>query len=242
MSENTYLIYGASGGIGSAISRKLVERGDRVHLVGRNEVKLSALGEELQSAWTCVDLMADDAFEKVMSDCDTELDGLVYAIGTINLKSIKRLKNKDFIEDFQLNALGAVQAIQMALPHLQQVEQSSVVLFSSVAASQGFPMHASMGMAKGAVSGLTLSLAAELAPKICVNAIAPSLTKTPLTEKLLSNPAMAEALAFQHPMQRLGTPDDVSALAAWLLGSESSWMTGQILGLDGGRSTLQNKK
>jgi NAD(P)-dependent dehydrogenase (short-subunit alcohol dehydrogenase family) len=243
MSNQAYVVLGASGGIGSAVARRLVERGDTVHLVGRQKDKVAALGEQLQSKWSAVDILQDeDAFDTVLSECDETLDGLVYAIGSINLKSLKRLKQEDFLQDFHLNALGAVRAVQAALPKLQKAQQASIVLFSSVAASQGFPMHASMGMAKGAVSGFTLSLAAELAPSIRVNAIAPSLTKTPLTDKLLANPAMEEALAAQHPMQRLGTADDIASLACYLLSTESNWMTGQILGLDGGRSTLQNKK
>jgi NAD(P)-dependent dehydrogenase (short-subunit alcohol dehydrogenase family) len=236
------MIFGASGGIGSAIAKRLVKQGDQVLLAGRNQEKLSALADKLESRWMQVDIDDEDAMRIAMAECETPLDGLVYAVGTINLKSLKRLNRNDYLNDFKVNALGAAEAVKSALPHLQRGNQPSVLLFSSVAASQGFPMHASMGMAKGAVSGLTLSLAAELAPSIRVNAIAPSLTKTPLTDKLLSNSAMEEALSSQHPMQRLGTPEDIASLAAWLLGEESGWVTGQIIGIDGGRSTLQSKK
>jgi len=138
--------------------------------------------------------------------------------------------------------MGAALAIQAALPALKKsMGIASVVLFSSVAARQGFTFHASMGMAKGAVDGLTLSLAAELAPKVRVNAIAPSLTRTPLARSILSNEPMAAAVAGLHALERLGTPEDIAALSAFLLSPEADWITGQIIGVDGGRSTLRTK-
>ena len=241
MQNTSYLIYGATGGIGALVSRKLVSLGAHVYLVGRDEGKLSRLGDELGMPWQVADVLDDSSFASVMAKGPDKLDGLVYAVGSINLKSLKRLHTEDFIHDFQLNALGAARAVQSALPALEKSPYASVVLFSSVAAKLGFSLHASMGMAKGAVSGLAVSLAAELAPKIRVNAIAPSLTQTPLAAPLLANPSIAAALAKQHPMQRLGEPEDVAACTVWLLGSESNWMTGQIIGLDGGRSVLANK-
>jgi NAD(P)-dependent dehydrogenase (short-subunit alcohol dehydrogenase family) len=143
--------------------------------------------------------------------------------------------------DFRIHALGAALAIQAALPALRAAEQASVVLFSSVAASQGFASHASVGMAKGAVNGLVLSLAAELAPRIRVNAIAPSLTVTPLTASLTANEKMAEGMAQAHPLARLGTADDQAAAAAFLLSDDAGWITGQVIGVDGGRATLRTK-
>jgi NAD(P)-dependent dehydrogenase (short-subunit alcohol dehydrogenase family) len=170
------------------------------------------------------------------------LDGLVYAVGTINLRSLGRLTEADFLTDFRVNAMGAALAIQAALPALKKSEgRAAVVLFSSVAALQGFSFHASISMAKGAVDGLTLSLAAELAPKIRVNSIAPSLTRTRLGESLLSNEQTTKAIAEMHALQRLGTPEDVAALAAFLLSPEADWITGQIISVDGGRSTLRTK-
>lgn len=237
---NKILIYGGSGGIGTATARLLHERGHNLHLVGRNAESLGALGAELEVGYTVGDVVTDpDLFSKASREAGDELGGLVYAVGTINLGSIQRLSESDLLKDFQVNAMGAALAVQAALPALKKGEQaSSVVFYSSVAARQGFSLHASMGMAKGAVNGLTLSLAAELAPRIRVNAIAPSLTQTPLAASLLTNDAIAEGIAKQHPLRRLGTPEDIAALTVFLLSGESSWITGQILSVDGGRSTI----
>jgi NAD(P)-dependent dehydrogenase (short-subunit alcohol dehydrogenase family) len=163
-------------------------------------------------------------------------------VGTINLRGLQRFTEADFIHDFRVNALGAALAVQASLPALKRsAGVASVVFFSSVAARQGFSLHTSIGMAKGAVAGLTLSLAAELAPKVRVNAIAPSLTRTPLARGMLASEQMAAAIAGLHAMQRLGNADDIAAMAAFLLSQEADWITGQIIGVDGGRSTLRTK-
>jgi NAD(P)-dependent dehydrogenase (short-subunit alcohol dehydrogenase family) len=236
------VIYGGSGGIGSATARLLQERGYQIHLVGRSEDKLVAIATELGASFTTGDVTDASLFSRAANEAGEVLDGLVYAVGTINLRSFQRLAEADYLNDFRLNALGAALAIQAALPALKKsTGVASVVLFSSVAARQGFSFHASMSMAKGAVSGLTLSLAAELAPKVRVNAIAPSLTRTPLAEGILSSEQMAASMAGLHAMQRLGTPADMAALAAFLVSPEASWITGQIIGVDGGRSTLRTK-
>ncbi len=236
------LIYGGTGGIGSATARLLSQRGYTLHLVARDEQRLQQLASELNATYTTGDVADPGLFQRVTEDAGTPLDGLVYAVGTINLRSFQRLTREDFLKDFTLNALGAAMAVQAALPALRQSQRTaSVVLFSTVAVRQGFPLHASISMAKGAVEGLTLALAAELAPKIRVNAIAPSLTRTPLAQGLISNEQMASAIAQMHPIQRLGEPEDVAGLAAFLLSPEADWITGQIIGVDGGRSTLRTK-
>ena len=234
------LIYGGSGGIGAATARSLRDRGDEIHLVGRNEESLGILADELDSSYTVGDVVTDpDVFSRASEEAGRELGGLVYAIGTINLGSLQRLSESDLMLDFQVNAMGAALAVQAALPALKRGDDSSsVVFYSSVAAQQGFSLHASMGLAKGAVNGLTLSLAAELAPRVRVNAIAPSLTQTPLASGLLANEANTAGLVKQHPMQRLGVPEDIAALTTFLLSPDSSWITGQILSVDGGRSTV----
>ncbi|MBK8647337.1 MAG: SDR family oxidoreductase [Gemmatimonadetes bacterium] len=238
--SRTVLIYGGAGGIGSCIARRLHARGDRPHLVGRRQAPLEALATELGATWTVGDVTDPSLAARASAEAGEVLHGLVYAIGTINLRPLARLTNDDFLHDFQVNAVGAALAVQGALAALRKGDgRASIVLFSSVAASQGFAMHASMGMAKAAVNGLALSLAAELAPGIRVNAIAPSLTATPLAQRLLGSEQVTTALAKSHPLERLGTPDDVAALADFLLSDQADWITGQIFGVDGGRSTLR---
>ena len=234
------VIFGATGGIGSATARLLHERGCALHLVARDESRLAPFAHELGAHVTGGDVTDLGLFDRVAQGLDGPCDGIVYAVGTINLGSLQRLKAEDFRRDFAVNAEGAALAIQALLPALKQSDGTpSVVLFSSVAVGQGFAFHASIGMAKGAVEGLTRSLAAELAPKIRVNAIAPSLTRTPLAEGILANEKMADAITKQHAMKRLGIAEDAANLAAFLVGGGSGWITEQVLGVDGGRSSLR---
>lgn len=236
------LIYGATGGIGSHLAQRLHQASHPLHLVGRDEAKLRVLAQGLQASYTLGDVLETDLFARVSQDCEGPLAGLVYAVGTIQLKSLNRLTEADYLTDFRVNALGAALAVQAALPALKKnTELASILLFSSVAASQGFAFHASIGMAKAAVEGLTLSLASELAPKIRVNALAPSLVNTPLASKLLANPQTAEQIAQLHPLQRIGQPDEIASLATYLLSPDAGWITGQIIGIDGGRSSLRPK-
>ncbi|MBB4065357.1 SDR family NAD(P)-dependent oxidoreductase [Gellertiella hungarica] len=236
------LVYGGTGGIGSETARLLREKGYDLHIVGRSAEKVEALANELGASASIADLNDPGAFATVTAEAGPELAGLVYAVGTINPKPLARLTPADFEADFRLNAMGAALAVQAALPALKAGSgTSSVLLFSTVAVAQGFSSHASVSMAKGAVEGLARALAAELAPKIRVNAIAPSLTRTPLAAGLTSQPAMAQALGQMHPMGRLGEAIDTARLAAFLISEEAGWITGQIIGVDGGRSSLRTK-
>lgn len=238
----TVLIYGGSGGIGAAIARKLVARGQSVHLVGRDGERLARIAAETGARFTIADVEDASAFARVTEDAGAALAGLVYAVGTITLKPLARLTSAEFNRDFRINAEGAALAVQAALPALKAHDGTgSIVLVSSVAVQQGFTAHASISMAKGAVEGLTRALAAELAPKLRVNCIAPSLTRTPLAKALTGNEQMAQAIAQLHALPRLGEPEDIAGIAAFLLSDEAGWMTGQIIGVDGGRSSLRTK-
>lgn len=240
----TVLILGGSGGLGRALAISLKARGITPHLAGRNAEKLAAAALELDCKWTLADVTDPASMVRAVEEASGggALAGLAYAVGTINLKPLTRLTIADFETDFNINARGAALAIQAALPSLRKSEgTASVLLFSTVAVAQGFTAHASIAMAKGAVEGLTLALAAELAPKIRVNCIAPSLTRTPLAASLTSNANMAEAIAGLHALPRLGLPEDIGPMGALLLSTDADWITGQIIGIDGGRSSLRTK-
>ncbi|MEI7600301.1 MAG: SDR family oxidoreductase [Aestuariivirga sp.] len=237
----TIIIIGATGGIGAALSRRLASAGHTIHAIGRDAAKLAAVSAELGGTHAVADVTDRTQLEAAIQSAGSSVSGLAYCVGSINLKPVTRITDEDVERDFRLNALGAFRAVQAALPALKASGNASVVLFSTVAVAQGFASHASIGMAKGAVEGLMLSLAAELAPKIRVNCVAPSLTKTPLAAALTGNEQMATAIAALHPLQRLGEADDVAAAAAFLLSPDATWITGQVIGVDGGRSSLRTK-
>ena len=239
----TIVILGGSGGMGSAIAHAVKARGYQVHLIGRNSTRLAEAAHALGGAgYSVADVEDEASVISAIAEAGTELAGLCYAVGTINLKPVGRLTGDDVARDFRINAQGAFYAVKAAIPALKAYSgTASILLFSTVAVHQGFTAHASVAMAKGAVEGLTLSLAAELAPKIRVNCIAPSLTRTPLASSLLGNETMATAIASMHAMQRLGEPEDVAPLAALLLSDEAGWITGQSIGVDGGRAMLRTK-
>lgn len=243
-SDGRVLIWGGSGGVGLSTARALTARGHRVHLAARDEARLARSARETDAAgFTVADASDPAAIARATEEASAGegLVGLVYAIGSITLRPFAKLTQDDFLADFRLNALGAALAVQAALAPLRQANGASVVLFSTVAARQGFSAHASVAMAKGAVQGLTLALAAELAPKVRVNCIAPSLLDTDLAASLTANATMAQAIAGMHAIPRLGTGDDVGPLTAFLVSTEAAWITGQTFGVDGGRSTLRVK-
>jgi len=240
---DTFLIYGGSGGIGSALARQLRARGHGVHLVARDRERLSALAGEIGATFSVADVLDRDAVAAAAGEAGPRLAGLAYCVGSINLKPVGRLTDAEFLRDYELNALGAVRAVQASLPALKAHDgpTASILLISTVAVAQGFAAHASVSIAKGAVEGLTVALAAELAPRIRVNCIAPSLTRTPLAKALTGSETMANAIAALHAIPRLGEAEDVAPLATLLLDRDSGWITGQIIGVDGGRSMLRTK-
>jgi len=221
----TILVIGGNSGIGRATIEKLLAQGDKVMAALRETEELASLGVETQK-W--------DAYAPTPLELPEKLDGFVYFPGSINLKPFHRLSEEDFSNDYQVNAQGAVRCLQAALPALNKADNASVVFFSTVAVQTGMPFHASIAMAKGAIEGLTRSLAAELAPNIRVNAIAPSLTDTPLASGILNSDAKREASAKRHPLNRIGDASELAGLTSFLLGDDSQFMTGQILSADGG--------
>jgi NAD(P)-dependent dehydrogenase (short-subunit alcohol dehydrogenase family) len=232
--EKNILVVGGSSGIGLSLIKLLDENSAQVYTVSRS----------VSNEWPNgikhlpLDITGDiDALTGFLPD---KIHGLVYSVGSINLKPFNRLKEEDFLNDYRLNVLGAARVIQQSLGQLKNSAGASVVLISSVAAKIGMPYHASISAAKSAVEGLALSLAAELAMhQIRVNVVAPSLTDTPMAQNFLSSPEKREVSAKRHPLLKYGQPEDISQAIAFLLSDESSWVTGQVIGIDGGLGKLK---
>ena len=231
-----YLIFGATGSIGSSLANMLKQSDFDIHLVARQEDLVSQLASELSCSFTVADVLEDQFIEKVKSDVP-DVKGIAYCVGSIDLKPLKMVKEQDFQKCMKLNLYAAVDIIKVYHESLKQ-NKGSIVLFSTVAAQRGFTNHAIIASTKAAVEGLTVSLAAEFAPDVRVNCIAPSLSHSKIAEPMLKNKPLADGIAKAHPLKRLGEGKDSAALAKFLLSDESSWMTGQVIGVDGGRSKL----
>ena len=236
-----FLIIGATGAVGSSLV-KLIKDDDRLankaHLVGKNQDEVSKLSDETGFNYTIADILQPDFLEKLEEDLkDVEIHGIAYCVGSIDLKPINLITKKDYLKSFELNFFPIVDTIKKFQENLKR-NKSSIVLFSTVAVKQGFPNHSIISPVKASLEGLTVSLAAELAPNIRINCIAPSLSNSKMASKLLKNTKISEAIAKQHPLKRLGEGLDSAALAKFLLSSESSGITGQIIGVDGGRSNV----
>lgn len=231
MSKNI-LIVGASSGIGLETAKSLLSKGFNIFSASRNQPDLAGI--------THISWDATNPDSGVFATLPEEIHGVVYCPGTINLKPFNRLSQDDFKNDFQINVLGAVSVLQAVLPKLKKADGASIVLFSTVAAKIGMGFHASVSASKGAIEGLTLSLAAELSSnKIRVNCVAPSLTNTPLAKNLLSTDEKKEASNKRHPIGRFGTSGDIANITTFLISDESSWITGQVLGVDGGMGSIK---
>ncbi len=235
MSEK-YLIFGATGSVGSSLAEQLKNSGNDIHLVARNENEVKIIAEKLGCSYTVADVLEDGFIEKVKSDVN-EIKGIAYCVGSIDLKPLRMVTEEDMNKCMKLNLYSAIEVIKGFQESLKK-NKGSVVLFSTVAAQRGFTNHTIIASAKAAVEGLTVTLAAEFAPHIRVNCIAPSLSKSKIAEPMLKNPAIAEGIAKAHPLKRLGEGKDSAALAKFLITEESSWITGQIIAVDGGRSKL----
>ena len=235
MSEK-YLIFGATGSVGSSLAEQLKNSGNDIHLVARNENEVKAIAEKLGCSYTVADVLEDGFIEKVKSDIN-DIKGIAYCVGSIDLKPLRMVTEADMNKCMKLNLYSAIEAIKGFQESLKK-NKGSVVLFSTVAAQRGFTNHTIIASAKAAVEGLTVTLAAEFAPNIRVNCIAPSLSKSKIAEPMLKNPAIAEGIAKAHPLKRLGEGKDSAALAKFLITEDSSWVTGQIIAVDGGRSKL----
>jgi NAD(P)-dependent dehydrogenase (short-subunit alcohol dehydrogenase family) len=233
-----YIILGATGAIGSSLATQLNKDQIDCHLVGRNEDELKKIADELNYTYSVCDVLELSFVDKLKKDLEeVEVLGIAYCIGSIDIKPFKQTRANDFISSYVLNLVAVTDVIRAFEEKLKN-NKGSIVLFSTVAAKKGFANHSIISSAKAAIEGLTVALAAEFAPNIRVNCIAPSLTKSKIASVVLKNQTIEESIAKMHPLKRIGKGDDSANLANFLLTTKSSWITGQIIGVDGGRSNI----
>jgi len=233
-----YLIFGATGSIGSSLVDKLNNEGKDCHLIGRNEEELKKLADNFNYSFSVCDVLKIDFVKQLLIDLsNTEILGIAYCVGSIDLKPLKLTKASDFVSSYVLNLVAVTDIIRGFQDNLKK-NNGSVVLFSTVAAKKGFVNHSIVSSAKSGVEGLTVALAAELAPAVRVNCVAPSLSKSKMAKTIIKNSKIEESIAKMHPLKRIGNGSDAASLSKFLLLNDSSWITGQIIGVDGGRSNI----
>ena len=234
------IIVGATGYTGSALAKSLKKENIDCHLIGRNEAELQKLANETGQSFSFCSNVSDEQSvnESLSSITNDKILGFAYCVGSIVLKSFQTTKTDDFINTFNLNVLGAIHFIKKLQRQLAE-NNGSIVLFSTVAVDRGFNMHSVISSTKGAIQGLTTSLAAEFAPKIRVNCIAPSITQSKMAKPILDNARIAEQIPLKHAMKRVGSPEDLAETAKFLLLPNSSWITGQVIHVDGGKVNIE---
>ena len=236
--KKKYLIFGATGSIGSNLVKELYDKKEDCHLIGRNENEIKKLSEKFSYSYSVCDVLKVDFAKKLLEELiDVEILGVAYCVGSIDLKPFKLTKSSDFVSSYVLNLVSVTEIIRNFETNLKR-NNGSIVLFSTVASKKGFLNHSIISSAKAAVEGLTVALAAELAPNIRVNCIAPSLTKSKMAKNIIKNSKIEESIAKLHPLKRIGEGSDAASLANFLLSKNSSWITGQIIGVDGGRGAI----
>ena len=232
------LIFGATGAVGSSLAKLLKDSSQEAHLIGKNEEEVSKLADQTGFTFSISDVLEENFIEKIEQDLnETQISGIAYCVGSIDLKPLNLISRKDVLKCFSLNLFPIYDIVKKFHQNLK-TNKGSIVLFSTVAVKQGFPNHSIISPAKASLEGLTLSLASEFSPNVRVNCIAPSMSNSKMASKILKNPKIAEGIAKQHPLKRVGEGKDTAALAKFLLSEESSWITGQIIGVDGGRSNI----
>ena len=238
--SNKILVFGGTGSIGKALSKKLKKDNYEPIILSRNEEELKVVSKEIDCDYKVCDVLDLEKVKNISEEFKDDIYGIAYCVGSINLKPIKISKDEDYIESFKINTLGAINIIRLNYESLAK-NNGSILLYSTIAVKQGFTNHTIVSTAKGAIEGLTLSLAAEFAPKIRVNCIAPSLTDAKMTKKIISNDNIKKAIETMHPIPKIGSGEDFSDIGSFLLSGKNSWITGQIFHIDGGRSSLRIK-